>query len=252
MNKFCFLSEANYPNYIKRIKTYNLSRYLELDLDIPYYISTNDISGFSEYEGHPYIKIFDVNELRKDNLKSLTNEILPHDPKGIYPALYPWNLRRFILKKAIEDGYTALFFIEADTKIRTGLTKDELLHKMTTLYEPNTVKTSSTRFIYKNRHPTAELFYYHKLYIDDLKLQIPDEELDTLDGTNQLFFGKTTEDLDKFIDNWNFFTDYGYEHSWGYKSGYLSNLSFVIPLSGFKLIDTETPFMTEHVFEDRY
>lgn len=249
---FCFVSEANYPNYINRIKSYNLPRYLELDLSIPFYISTNDISQFTEYENHPLIRVFDINEIRKDNPKSLANELLPDDPTGLYPGRYPWNIRRFILKKAMEDGYTGLFFIEVDTRIWPGLNKEELLRLMTELYEPNTVKTSSARFVYKNRHPTAELFYNHQKYLEDLNLQLSDDELDTLDGTNQLFFGKTTDDLKRFMDNWNSLVDYGYEKPWGYRNGYLSNLSFVIPTSGFKLIHTETPFMTQHFFEDRY
>jgi molybdopterin-guanine dinucleotide biosynthesis protein A len=60
------------------------------------------------------------------------------------------------------------------------------------------------------------------------------------------------ESLVKFITNWNFIADYGYKKPYGYKTGYLSNLSFVIPMSGFELIHTETPFITEHKFDDRY
>jgi hypothetical protein len=96
------------------------------------------------------------------------------------------------------------------------------------------------------------LFYYHNQYIEDLSLNFSDDDYDTLDGTNQLFFGKDLESFKVFFKNWDFITDYGYEKSYGYKTGYLSNLSFVIPMSNFKLIHTETPFITEHKFEDRY
>jgi hypothetical protein len=123
---------------------------------------------------------------------------------------------------------------------------------MIKLYEPNTIKTSSSRFVYKNRHPNQELFYYHKDYINDLGLEFEDDQYDTLDGTNQIFFSENSESFENFFNNWNFICDYGYEKSYGYKTGYLSNLSLVIPMSGFKLINTETPFETHHVFEDRY
>lgn len=250
--KFCFLSEANYPNYVKRIKEFNIKKFLELELEIPFYISTNMKDSFNEYVDHPYIKVFDINELRSKNSNSLSYEKLPQDPIGIYPAKYPWNLRRFILRKAVEDGYNALCFIECDTKVHDSCDKIILMEKLHKLYEPNTVKTSSARFVFKNRHPSQELFYYHKNYIEDLKLQFNEEEYDTLDGTNQLFFGRDIKNLEVFLDNWDFIADYGYEKDYGYKSGYLSNLSFVIPMSNFKLIHTETPFITNHVFEDRY
>lgn len=250
--RLCFLSEANYPNYAKRIKEFNIKKFLELELDMPFYISTNVIDEFKEYEGHPLIKVFDINELRKNNSNSIKNEPLPEDPTGLYPSKYPWNLRRFILRKAAEDGYDGLFFLECDTRIKNHLSSEDIKRILPTMYEPNTVKTSSARFVYKNRHPGQELFYYHQDYINDLKLKFDDSEYDTLDGTNQLFFGETTESLIKFFDNWDYICDYGYGKSEGYKTGYLSNLSFVIPMSNFKLLHVDTPFETHHVFEDRY
>jgi hypothetical protein len=251
-SKFCFLTEANYPNYIKRFKEFNLKRYLELNLDIPYYISTTDPSEFLEFEGNKNIKVFHIDELRKEDEISKKNEPLPEDPKGLYPAKYPWNLRRFILNKAAQDGFLGLFFLECDTRISDKITKSELHDFMVKLYEPKTVKTSSARFVYKNRHPNQELFYYHKNYIQDLNLDFDDDSYDTLDGTNQLFFAEKKEDFDTFFKKWNFIADYGYENKFGYKTGYLSNLSFVIPMSDFKLIHTNTPFETHHVYEDRY
>jgi len=252
IDKFCFLTECNYLNYVNRFKEFNLKRYLELNLEIPFYISTNLPELFSEYKDNPNIKVFNIEDLRKENISSQKNEILPENPKGIYPAKYPWNLRRFILNKAHKDGYLGLFFIECDTRIHHSINKSELYNSMIKLYEPNTIKTSSSRFVYKNRHPNQELFYYHTDYINDLGLEFEDDQYDTLDGTNQIFFSENSESFENFFNNWNFICDYGYEKSYGYKTGYLSNLSLVIPMSGFKLINTETPFETHHVFEDRY
>lgn len=252
IDKFCFLSEANYPNYVKRFKEFNLKRFLELNLNIPYYVTTNLKEEFSEYENHPLIRVFDINELRENNSNSINNELLPEDPTGLYPARYPWNTRRFILEQAAKDGYLGLFFLECDTKIIQNISNVDLLKKLEDLYEPNTIKSSSARFVYKHRHPGQELFFYHPQYIDDLSLNFSDDDYDTLDGTNQLFFGKDSDSFKKFFENWHFITDYGYEKPYGYKTGYLSNLSFVIPMSNFKLIHTETPFITEHHYTDRY
>ena len=157
IDKFCFLSEANYPNYVKRIKEFNIKRFLELDLNVPFYITTNLKEEFKEYDNHPLIRIFDINDLRSYNSKSLINEPLPEDPIGLYPARYPWNLRRFIMRKATEDGYTALCFLECDTKIHDSVNKEQLKGMLERLYEPNTVKTSAGRFVYKTRHEGQEL-----------------------------------------------------------------------------------------------
>jgi hypothetical protein len=252
IEKFCFLSEANYPNYTRRLKEFNLKQYLQMDLDIPFYISTNRPEDFIEYKDNPNIRVFDIEDLRQNNPESIINEPLPSDPRGLYPARYPWNTRRFIINKAIEDGYLGMFFLECDTKINDRVDKESLYSLMTSLYQPNTVKTSSARFVYAHRHPSQELFYNHQTYINDLGLNFKDEQYDTLDGTNQLFFGQDTDSLKTFMSNWNFIADYGYKKPYGYKTGYLSNLSFVIPMSGFKLIHTDTPFITEHKFDDRY
>lgn len=250
--KYCFLTEANYPNYVKRLKDFNLKKYLELNLDIPFYISTNLPDEFKEYENHPYIKVFDIEELRRNNDKSIINEPLPENPKGLYPAKYPWNTRRFILERACLDGYLGLFFIECDTRIKDGLNKESLLNEMENIYEPNTVKTSAAIFDYENRHPSNQLFSSHKNYINDLSLNFKDSEYNSLDGTNQLFFAENTEKFKEFFEKWHFITDYGYEKPYGYKTGYLSNLSFVIPMSGFKLKRAGNLFLTDHKFEDRY
>lgn len=251
--KICFATEANYLNYTKRVKNYNIDRFLRLGLkNIPFYISTNLKSEFSEFDNHELIKIFDIEDLRRNNLNSKKYELLPKDPTGLYPALYPWNLRRFIIRKAAEDGFDAVFFLECDTKVSEHIDINKLESCLQSLYEPDTVKTSSARFVYKTRHYGQELFHLHEEYMKELNLNFHDDQLDTLDGTNQLFFGENSNSLLKFLDTWDFISDFGYIRQRGYKTGYLSNLSFVIPMSGYRLIHTETPFVTDHVFEDRY
>lgn len=252
IEKLCFVAECMYPNYVNRFKNYNLKRYLELDLNIPYYVQTNMVEEFSDYKNHPYIRVYDVNELRKYNSSSNTHELLPESPIGLYPAKYPWNLRRFILEKAAEEGYLGLFFTECDTKIKESFNRENLLKLMVDLYEPNTVKTSAHVFVYKNRNPSNEVFYYHDRYISDLNLNFEEDQYNSLDGTNQLFFAKEKQDFKKFFDNLHFLVDYGYTKEYGYKNTWISNLSFNIPMSNFELkYESACPFITEHKFEDR-
>lgn len=249
IENFCLVSEAIYPNYVKRIKLFSLQRYLELDLNIPFYISTNLPQEFKEFENHPYIRVFDIDELRKYNLKSYENEILPTEPKELYPKKYPWNLRRFILRKAMEDGYLALIFTECDTKISDYIDKNYFINELLSLYEENTVKTSTKIFDYESMEMN-EIFINHKDYIDDLNLKY--NKYTTLDGGNQLFFGKNKDSLTKFFDLWDYICDYGYEKEYGYKNNYLSNLSFVLPMSNFSLKFENNSFITQHVYSDRY
>lgn len=249
INNFCLVSEANYLNYVKRIKQYSLQRYLELDLNIPFYISTNLPSEFREFDNHPFVRVFDINHLRRHNIKSINNEILPTEPKDLYPNKYPWNLRRFILRKAAEDGYLGLIFTECDTKISDFIDKKTILDEFIFLYEENTVKTSTKIFDYDSME-TDDMFVNHKNYINELNLKF--EKYITLDGGNQLFFGKNKESLLKFFDCWDYICDYGYEKIHGYKNNYLSNLSFILPMTNFSLKFEKNSFITQHVYSDRY
>jgi hypothetical protein len=245
MVNYCFVSEANYPNYVDRVKKYTIKRYLELNIDIPYYISTNLKDEFKEFENHPFIKIFDINELR--NHESLQYEILPADPTGIYPRGYPWNIRRFIIRKAVEDGYDGIIALDIDTIVKEHINKDMVYSHLNHIYEKNTVQTSCCIYRYD---PKNSLFGYHVQYMNDLKIHFEDEQMNTLDGPIQLYFGDK-ESLTLFLDNWDFLTYYGYKNN-GYTNSYLSNISFAIPMSNFKLKHNDTPFYTHHFNEDRY
>lgn len=249
IGNFCLVSEANYPNYVKRIKQFSIQRYLELDLQIPFYISTNFINEFKEFENHPHIRVYDIDDLRSQNVNSLSNEILPIKPIDLYPKKYPWNLRRFILRKAAQDGYIGLIFTECDTKISDFMDNKSIKEEFLSQYEENTVKTSTKIFDYEFMK-FDEMFLNHQNYIDDLKLTFMNYR--TLDGGNQLYFGKNKESLMNFFNNWDYITDYGYQKEYGYKNNYLSNLSFVIPMSDFNLKFEMNSFITQHVHSDRY
>lgn len=248
----CFLYEAIYDNYINRLKTYSLKRYFELDLDIPVYISTNDVNKFSEYANDSRIRIFDINELRRDHPTSFKYENLPSVPPENFYYYFPLNLRRFIMKQAIEDGYTSLFALECDVKIMDGLDQISFINWAQDLYEPNTVKTSCSIYPYPNSVNSNHLHCSHDQYISDLNLNFEPSQYDTPDGPMLCFFGKDTASLQKFYNIWDELTTYGYEKPYGYTRMNLSNLSFTIPMSGFRLQSQSCPFQIEHHYEDRY
>ena len=254
--KICFATEVTYPNYINRIKKSSLKGFLEkkLDtLDISYYISTNLPDSFSEYNNHKNIKIFDIDNLRQFYPESLQLEHFPNDPTGLYPSKYPWNCRRFIIEQAAKDGFDYIIYIDADTEFQKNLTGKEIISIIQNKYEPNTIKTNSSIFRYKNKTP-EDVFNFHKKYIEHFNLSFKDEEYDTLDGPCQVFIGQTSIDILKFINNWHKFAIFGYkkEFGYGYDNNKHGNLSFVIPISNFKLKWESYPFYSNHQPEDRY
>jgi hypothetical protein len=254
--KICFTTEVTYPNYVNRIKLSSLKDFLDkklYDFDISYYISTNIPNEFSEYESNDFIKVFDVEDLRKNNLKSIELELLPEDPKGLYPSKYPWNLRRFIIEQAAIDGFDYIIYVDADNQFHKQLNGEEIFNELKKRYEPNTVKTNSAIFKYSNKTPN-DVFNYHDDYIKHFNLNYSVDDYDTLDGPCQVFIGNTNQDILRFVDNWHKFTTFGYEKEFGYGYGNNKhgNLSFVIPTSGFKLKWESFPFYPNHKFEDRY
>lgn len=254
--KICFATEVTYPNYVNRIKKSSLHCFLEKKLDeigIFYYISTNLPNDFNEYENNEYIKVFEIDELRKNNIESKEYELFPENPIGLYPARYPWNSRRFIIEQAAKDGFNYIIYIDADTVFKNELTGDEFYKQIVSKYEENTVKTNSTIFRYKNKTP-EDVFNYHDFYIDYFNLNFEQDDYDTIDGPCQVFMGETNRDILRFTDYWNKFTIFGYkkEFGYGYGNNKHGNLSFVIPISGFKLKWESYPFYPNHIVTDRY
>lgn len=254
--KICFATEVTYPNYVNRLKLSSLKDFFEKKLyefDISYYISTNMVDEFDEYRLNHFIKVFDINDLRKNNDNSNTFELLPEDPRGLYPSKYPWNLRRFIIEKAAIDGFDYIIYVDADNQFHQHLTGENIFNELKKRYEPNTIKTNSAIFKYVNKTPD-DVFNNHAKYIEHFNLNFDDDCYDTLDGPCQVFIGNENKDIIRFVKNWHNFTDFGYEKKFGfgYGNNKHGNLSFVIPISGFKLKWESFPFYPNHKFEDRY
>ena len=254
--KICFATEVTYPNYVNRIKTASLESFLNKELDkedISYYISTNLPENLNEYSDNEFIKVFDIEELRIDKPVSIKYELLPKDPTGLYPSKYPWNLRRFIIEKAAMDGFDYIIYLDADNIINTGLSTNDFLDLLKSNYEQNTLQTNSAIFKYSNKIPD-DVFQYHNEYIKLFNLNLNIDDYDTLDGPVQVFIGNNNESILKLINNWHTFTEFGYkkEFGFGYENNKHGNLSFVIPLSNFKLRWKPYPFYQNHKPEDRY
>ncbi len=260
MNKFCFATEATYPNYTKRIKENILGDYLHLELDkknVPFIVSTNRPEDFGEFKDHPTVKIFHIDDLRKDAPESLEYELLPENPAGIYPSRYPFNTRRFTLKKAAELGCNSCYYFEADIKVNRGLnfTSESFFNFLNDIYAPNTLTTNTTIFRYKNLKPD-DVFNFHDQYIEKFGYNFKPEQYDTVDGTLQFYMGETCDSLLNFYNTWNDLALFGYRNAvnggYGYKNNAHGVLSFAIPAANFTLREYGLPFYADHHPDERY
>jgi hypothetical protein len=248
-------TEVTYPNYCNRLKLSALKYYFDSglsDFGIKYYISTNMPDEFSEYSDNSNVCVYHVDDLRKDCTKSFEHELLPENPIGLYPSRYPWNLRRYIIRQAAISGSNYVIYLDADNIFSTtdGTTLNNILINN---YEPNIVSTNQCIFRYENKAP-GDVFEHHDKYIDHFKTNYNTEDHDTIDGPVQVFMGDSSDDIIRFMNKWTELTIFGYEKPLGvgYANNKHGNLSFVIPMSNFKLKWKNFPFHPNHIFSDRY
>jgi hypothetical protein len=255
-SKYCIAVEATYPNYIKRSKTNVISSYLNLELDkqdISLYILTNDVNEYKEYSNNSKIKLFDVNEIRKDVPESLQYELYPEDPIGIYPRLYPFNVRRFLVRQAGLDGYCGCYCVDADVVAHPSISKEMVINHMNNLYEPKVLGTNAAVFRYEPGS-RAEVFQFHDKYIKHFNFNFTDRQYDIPDGPSMFFMGEKPQDLLDVFEKWNYFAILGYRKDLGEgpESLIYANLSFSLPQLGFTTKEKPLIFYPDHHYEDRY
>jgi hypothetical protein len=255
MNKICFVLDSHYPNYTKRLQQNILKYFLDLNLSdygFGLLVSTNRPEDFKDIENES-VKVYDIDELRKDYPISLQYEILPENPAGIYPSKFPWNLERFIVRKAAELGYNYVINLDSDVVLNFVTSAEQLLEILNSCYQENVLATNQALYHY-TKNSQNEIFHLHEKYINHFNLNFDDAKYTTLDGPVLVFMGKTSEDIIRFVDIWNEFVEFGYtkEHGFGYENIVCGNWSLTIPVSGFELKWMELPFVPHHNYEDRY
>lgn len=255
MNKICFVLDSHYLNYTKRLRNNILKSFLELNLSeygFGLLISTNRPQDFDDIV-NPSIKIFDIDELRKDYPISLKYEILPDNPHGLYPSRFPWNIERFILRKAGEMGYNFVINLDSDVVLNYVNSGEQLIELLNSLYKENVLATNQALYHY-TKNSQNEIFHLHDKYINHFNLKFDEPKFTTLDGPVLVYMGKTSEDIIRFADIWNDFVEFGYkkEFGFGYENIVCGNWSLTIAKSDFELRWMELPFVPHHKYEDRY
>jgi GR25 family glycosyltransferase involved in LPS biosynthesis len=254
-NKICFVLDTHYKNYTDRLKKTSLKSFIDMKLyeqNIDFLISTNLPNEFSEYKSE-HIKVFDIEDLRKEYPISQTYEKLPESPYGLYPGKFPWNIERFILKKAGELGYNYVINLDSDVIIHENFNAESLKKELDRIYTENTLMTNQAIFQYE-RGSNFEVFNQHDSYKKHFDLNYEDTMFNSPDGPVLLYMGKTNQDIINFANKWNELTEFGYkkEFGFGYDSVVCGNWSLTTPMVGFKLKWNELPFIPHHVYEDRY
>jgi hypothetical protein len=253
MNKICFVLDTHYSNYTNRLKQTILKDFLEYELykfGIGFIITTNQPENFKEYN-NKNIFIYNIDDIRDND--SITFEVLPQDPTGIYPTNFPWNLERFGLKIAGEMGYNVVINLDSDVKFNSKIDAYNFLKKINDIYEENVVLTNQAIFKYE-KSSQNEIFHLHDKYLSHFGLKFEDNELDSLDGPVIIYMGKSNEDIIRFFNTWNDLTIFGYKREFGFGYGGIvcGNWSLCIPMSNFKLKWKDVPFTPHHKYEDRY
>jgi hypothetical protein len=248
--RLCFVSDIHYKNYTYRLKEHALKCFLQSNLfehGVHFYISTNRPEDFNDII-HPNVKVFNIDTLRTGH-ESQQYEILPDDPTGIYPARFPWNLERFIIRKAAEDGFNYIISLDADVKFK--IIHKNLITDFLKVYEKNTVSTNQAVFSYKNKSPN-EVFYLHDKYFKHFNFNFSEDNLDAPDGPVVSIMADPC-DIINFINNWDMLTIFGYkkEFGFGYDTTVCGNWSLAIPMSNFKLKWKDYPLYPDHKYEDR-
>lgn len=255
MNKICLVLDSHYDNYTKRLKSNILKSFLDLNLSdygFGLLISTNKPENFGDINNSS-IKIYNIDELRKDYPISLEYELLPENPEGLYPSRFPWNLERFILRKAGELGYNYVINLDSDVVLNYVTSGQQLLDILNSSYKENVVATNQALYHY-TKNSQNEIFHLHEKYINHFNLNFDESQYTTLDGPVLAYMGKSAEDIIRYADVWNRFVEFGYkkEYGFGYGNIVCGNWSLTIPNSNFELRWMELPFVPHHKYEDRY
>jgi len=252
--KICFVADCHYPNYTQRLKSNLIKTFLDFGLDkngLHFLISTNRPQDFEDIQNEN-IHVFDVDELRKDYPVSKEFEILPEDPTGIYPSRFPWNLERFLLKKASDMGFNYIINFDSDVVTR-AVSAEQLMKYFENNFYPNHVMTNQALMTY-TKGSTNEIFHLHDRYIEKFNIIAEESDFTTWDGPVIAYMGETSQDIKNYFDVWNNLVEYGYkkEDGFGYGGIVCGVWSLSIPLSGFKLKWNDIPFYPEHKYSDRY
>lgn len=246
----CISVEANYENYVNRLKSGLLKDLIGIDFlsnKFCLVVTTNMPQEFSEYTNNPRVNIFDINDVRSNMSKSL--EYLPEVPvPGMYPSLYPWNLERFAIRQALNYS-NSILHLDLDVECSDF----QLLYDTLTLLEPGK-NIYTNQGVYSYVEGQQDRFDLHPKYEKIWNFSPEKTAYTTHDGPVTFFKGESPDDIHHYIDVWDSITNYGYlkPHGFGYGGAECGNRSLCNAIMGYQVKLIKMPLRAFHKLEDRY
>jgi hypothetical protein len=207
IDKICFVSEANQPNYTtqfnKKIKS------LPFWFDFSYYVSTDDPQSITNT--YSKLKIFDIADLQKRTEETKKYEQIQRDSKLFK---YPANIRRHIICKAFEDGFNYVVWNDCDVLLKTN--EDKFLKEIQN-FEINTIYTQNSVYSINkssNQHPFAGC----DRVLSDFNISDLKNRMKIHDGPTAIYYFDRDVQR-KYIEAWDNITLYGYQNPYSYQRG---------------------------------
>jgi len=249
----CIVTTVHNKRYIKHFKTKLLKSYIKLGSKIPILVCTNCVKELEEITiKYPQIKLFETNNLRSYDTKNKKYEnLLDADKKPKTYANYPWNIRRHIIRKGFEEGYTAVWWLDSDVCLKYS--DNDILDKLNQYNANNSIIAEGSVYAYSNKdlHLRDEVV---KVY-NNKNWNININDISGFDGPSAFYIGKKNFFFN-FINKWSAMTTYSYKnnvHCGRIPDSFIINIMFVVAQTGINIINTGYIFSKpKHNPDDRY
>ena len=241
--KICFVTDAHQEKYALKFNS-KISQFSpRLSDSMQYYVCSDRTDLIADFN---FLKKFDLSELQDRHPETKEYEKISDTVKY---REYPWNLRRHIIHKALEDDFDYVIWNDCDVSLQAC---DQVLLLELSEYNPNNIYTEQTIWNYGQTPDRIEFSGFRKA-VTDLGLVTNESELSTHDGPSAIYV-LDKEHRKRFIENWNRVTLYGYENNYyGKPNWFIPNLVYALGLSDIKVLPTKRKlFRVDHVDADRY
>lgn len=241
--KICFVTDAHQEKYAVKFNKKIQKFAPELNESFQYYVCSDRTDLIEDFD---FVKKFELSKLQDRHPETKEYEAISDTVKY---REYPWNLRRHIIYKALEDGFDYVIWNDCDV---TLCDSQEALKLELDEYKPNNIYTEQTIWNYGKQPERIEFSGFRKA-VADLGLVTNESELSTHDGPSAIYV-LDHEHRKRFIENWDRVTLYGYqENYYGQPNWFIPNLVYALGLSDIKVLSAKRKlFRVDHVDADRY
>lgn len=239
--KVCLATCVHYEKYLNQFKIKLLRSYLESNIPFPLYVDTNMSHAVGK---HPNVHVFDTSSLQDPQSRIL--EELPLSPP--YYNHYKWNLRRFIIKRAAQDGYNIILYSDVDAI----LLSDNLEERVMAEYKENCFKSASYIWEYQQVPENSVFRHFWQYQADFPHWGLTTHNLKAIDGPTNYYFGKSTSDIIQLINRWSEIVYATYNLNYGDRNFFIENQSMALNSLRWSIEPSDHFHRIEHDIHNRY